>query len=57
MISLQNLQEIVKKTWSVIREIIGKHKSKEQIPAYFQHNGKIISDYLDIADGFNDFFC
>ena len=46
-----------KKTWSVIREIIGNHKSKEQIPAYFQHNGKIISDYLDIADGFNDFFC
>ena len=46
-----------KRTWSVIREIIGKNKSKEQIPAYFQHNGKIISDYLEIADGFNNFFC
>ena len=45
-----------KKTWSIIREIISKNKSKEQIPSYFQHNGKIISDCLDIADGFNDFF-
>ena len=45
-----------KQTWSVIREIIGKNKSKEQIPTYFQHNGKIISDYLEIADGFNNFF-
>ena len=42
-----------KQTWSVIREIIGKNKSKEQIPTYFQQNGKIISDVLEIADGFN----
>ena len=45
-----------KKTWSMLREIIGNKKSKEQIPAYFQHNGKIISDYLEIANGFNNFF-
>ena len=45
-----------KQTWSVIREIIGKNKSKEQIPTYFQQNGKIISDVLEIADGFNNFF-
>ena len=45
-----------KKTWSMLREIIGNKKSKEQIPTYFQHNGKIISDYLEIANGFNNFF-
>ena len=45
-----------KQTWSIIREIIGKNKSKEQIPSYFQHNGEIISNYLEIADGFNNFF-
>ena len=45
-----------KKTWSMLREIIGNKKSKEQIPAYFQHNGKIISEYLEIANGFNNFF-
>ena len=40
----------------MLREIIGNKKSKEQIPAYFQQNGKIISDYLEIANGFNNFF-
>ena len=40
----------------MIREIIGGKKSKEQIPSYFQDNGEIISDYLEIANGFNNFF-
>ena len=27
-----------RKTWSLIKEIIGTNKSKEQIPTYFQQN-------------------
>ena len=40
-----------RKTWSLIREIVGKHKSKQQIPTYFQQNGKIITDHLEIWVG------
>ena len=39
-----------------INLVIGKYGFKEQTPAYFQHNGKIISDYLDIAGGLMIFF-
>ena len=46
----------IKKTWSVIREIIGSNKVKNQIPDFFKENNQIIRDYLDIANGFNDFF-
>ena len=45
-----------KKTWSLIRDIVGSNKSKEQLPTYFQQNGKNVSDYLEIANGFNTFF-
>ena len=46
----------IKETWSVIREIIGTKKQKDQIPDFFKDNGQIINDYLNIANGFNTFF-
>ena len=45
-----------KQTWSVIREIIGSKKEKNQIPTFFKENGQIITDYIEIANGFNNFF-
>ena len=45
-----------KRTWSLIKEVVGSSKTKDQIPTYFQQNGKIKSDYLEIPDGFNNFF-
>ena len=45
-----------KKTWTVIREIIGTKKEKSQLPDFFRENGNIITDYLEIANGFNTFF-
>ena len=45
-----------KQTWSIIREVIGKKTDKNQIPSYFQSNGQIISDSLEIANEFNKFF-
>ena len=45
-----------KKTWSVIREIIGSQKNKDQLPDFFRSNGEVINDYLEIASGFNNFF-
>ena len=40
----------------MIREVIGSKKQKDQIPDFFRQNGQIISEYLDIANGFNSFF-
>ena len=45
-----------KQTWSVIREILGTKKQKDQIPDFFKQNGELISEYIDIANGFNEFF-
>ena len=49
------LSKDCKKTWSLIKEIVGSNKSKEQIPTYFLQNGKNVSEYLEIANGFNTF--
>ena len=45
-----------KQTWSVIREVIGTSKHKDQIPTFFEKNGQVISDCLEIVNGFNGFF-
>ena len=45
-----------KQTWKVIREIIGSKKQRDQLPEFFRSDGKIINDYLEIANGFNSFF-
>ena len=42
--------------WSLIREIIGSKKNKNLLPDFFKENGQIITDYLEIANGFNNFF-
>ena len=44
-----------KKTWTVIREIIGTKKEKSHLPDFFRENGNIITDYLEIANGCNTF--
>ena len=45
-----------KKTWSVIKEVIGSSKQKDQLPNFFSKNNQIINDSLEIANGFNTFF-
>ena len=45
-----------KKTWALIKEVIGSSKQKDQLPNFFQRNGEIIKDTLEIANGFNTFF-
>ena len=52
----QDFAKNSKQTWSVIREILGTKKQKDQIPDFFRDNGEMISEYLDIANGFNSFF-
>ena len=45
-----------KKTWSMIKEVIGSSRQKDQLPNFFMKNIEIISDSLEIANGFNTFF-
>ena len=46
----------IKKTWDTLREIIGKHKNRINIPDFFCQGGKTITGSKNIAEGFNDFF-
>ena len=36
--------------------MLGTSKHKDQIPTFFQKNGQVISDCLEIVNGFNGFF-
>ena len=51
-----NFTKNSKKTWGLIRQIIGAKSERSQIPDYFKVNSGIIKNNLDIANGFNDFF-
>ena len=44
----------MRKTWDTIREVIGSKKHRDNIPDYFNYNGKILTESLEIAEGFND---
>ena len=46
----------MKKTWSVINEVINKSNSKKNFPEYFQVDGTKISNKASIANGFNKYF-
>ena len=48
----KNFSKNSKKTWALIREIIGAKKEKLQIPDYFKVDKNIITNNLDIANGF-----
>ena len=45
-----------KQTWRFIREVIGSNKKKDQLPDFFKCNGEMITDCLEIANGFNNFY-
>ena len=39
-----------------IRQVIGGKKCRENLPDFFQNNGSILAEAIDIAEGFNGFF-
>ena len=47
----------IKETWTLIRDVIGsRSKKRDDLPTFFKENDEILSNPLDIANGFNDFF-
>ena len=51
-----NFANNIKGTWSVIKELLGMKKQKDEIPDFFRENGNIVKDYFEISNGFNTFF-
>jgi len=47
----------MKKTWDLIRDILGKQKKDFVFPETFFHEGNIYTGNDNISNGFNDFFC
>ena len=46
----------IKKTWSMINDILHKNKQKTEFPLYFKQAKKTISDKKDVANNLNEFF-
>ena len=46
----------MKKTWSLINNLIKKKKCKNNVPSVFNDGQKSYLNFSEIADGFNDFF-
>ena len=46
----------IKKTWSILKQAIGKLNDKSSYPNSFTINNLSISDKQEAAEGFNNFF-
>ena len=53
---LDTYKHDVRKTWSVINNIIGRQNDKSSIPEFFRVNGQDETNPSKIATGFCDFF-
>ena len=47
----------LRKTWGLVRECQGKSQVRDTIPSTFNCNGEQVIGDLNIANGFNEFFC
>ena len=46
----------MKRTWSILKEVIGKKNDKSAFPQTFYINNKSVVDTSEIAEGFNNYF-
>ena len=52
-----NYANDMKKTWATINSLVKRKKSKSDIPCIFKDENLTYSNFFDIAEGFNNFFC
>ena len=50
------LKNNLSKTWSAISNLLNRNNTKSSLPDYIIDNNNTITDPLDIANRFNDFF-
>ena len=53
---LSEAKHDMKRMWNSINSLLGKNKSKKELPEYFMHENKTIKDPKDIANIFNNFY-
>ena len=53
---LDTYKHNIRKTWSVINNIIGRQNDKSSIPEFFRVNGQNETNPINIANGFCEFF-
>ena len=53
---LNELKGNLRLTWKLINEIINKNKSRSELPSNFLKEDNMISDPLEIANYFNEYF-
>ncbi len=54
----KNTKTDMKKTWKTISEVLNKTKNKKHFPELFQDENCLkMTEKLEIANTFNDFFC
>ena len=46
----------MKKTWSILREVIGKKNDKSSFPQEFKIDNEIVTNRTNIAESFNNYF-
>ena len=46
----------MKKTWSILREVIGKKNDKSSFPQEFNIDNEIVTNRANIAESFNTYF-
>ena len=46
----------MKKTWSILREVIGKKSDKSSFPQEFKIDHDIVTNRATIAESFNNYF-
>ena len=46
----------MKKTWSILREVIGKKNDKSSFPQEFKIDNEIVANRTNIAESFNNYF-
>ena len=53
---IENSKHDIKKTWTILKEAIGKRNKTSSLPQHFIINNKAVSNRTKIADSFNTFF-
>ena len=50
----ENNKNDLKKSWTIIKEVINKRKIVSDLPSKFRYNNKVIEDNLSISNRFNE---
>ena len=53
----ENYKSDIKKTWNQINELLSKKNKVYDLPKYFFDGNNILTENVDIANCFNNFFC